>query len=104
MDQLEIVSKTKLTDEDKSSLFGWSSDLWNNDRYALTWRRPDLKFIGYVADRAITHASAVLHTIQVDEREVRLGGLAGVITHPMLAARAMAVRLSARWRIICGTR
>jgi GNAT superfamily N-acetyltransferase len=82
MNQLKIFTKTKLTEEEKSSLFGWGEDLWNNDRYALTWRRPDVKFVGYVGGRGVTHSCAVLHSIVIADKEVRLGGLAGVITHP----------------------
>lgn len=82
MNELDIVTKNILTDEEKTSLFGWGTDLWNNNRYALTWRKPDIKFVGYAAGRAITHACAILHKVAIDDREVRLGGLAGVITHP----------------------
>lgn len=82
MSELEIVAKDKLTDEDKAYLFGWGDDLWDNDRYGLTWRRPDIKFVGYQEGRPVTIASAVLHTISMDGEEIRLGGLAGVITVP----------------------
>ena len=56
MSELEIVAKDKLTEEDKASLFGWGNDLWGNDRYRLTWRRPDIKFVGYQEGTPFTQA------------------------------------------------
>jgi GNAT superfamily N-acetyltransferase len=79
---LQIVTKTKLTEQDKESLFRWGTDLWDNDRYALTWRSTDIHCVGYEENVAVTQAGACLHILNHESNELRIGGLNGVITRP----------------------
>ena len=82
MAELEIVTKPKLTPEEKTSLFGWGDDLWANDKYGLTWVGTDIHVVGSVGGTAVTQAGAYLHTVTHNGSELRLGGLNGVITIP----------------------
>ena len=82
VDQLEIVEKVKLTEEEKTALFRWGEDLWDNDRYGLTWCGTDVHFVGYANGAPVTHSGVYRHTVRIDGRDVALGGLNSVITIP----------------------
>ncbi len=82
MPNFTIKTRLNLDPEERKALFGWGDDLWDNDRYALTWRGTDVYCVGYVDDEAVSNAGAVCHSVQVGNRRVTLGGLNSVITVP----------------------
>ena len=80
--KLEITTKEKLTEAEKETLFRWGDDLWDNDRYGLTWCGTDVHFVGYENGAAVTHSGVYLHTLTIGGHDVVLGGLNSVITVP----------------------
>ena len=82
MSRFEIQTKSKLTEEETETLFGWGDDLWNNDRYGLTWAGSDVQFVGLENGKPVTHAGMFYHTVEIAGRDIELGGLNGVITLP----------------------
>ena len=82
MSELEIIEKSELTETEKTTLFKWGEDLWDNDRYGLTWCGTDVHFVGYLNEKAVTHSGVYGHVLSRDGHEIRLGGLNSVITTP----------------------
>lgn len=82
MSRFEIHTKSRLTDEEKTALFGWGKDLWDNGRYGLTWAGCDVHFVGLEDGSPVTHSGMYYHTVEIEGRKIELGGLNGVITRP----------------------
>ena len=82
MEALKVITRTSLSQPEKDTLFRWGEDLWDNDRYGLTWRGTDVHFVGYEDNEPVAHAGACLHTMRVNGDKMRLGGLNSVITIP----------------------
>jgi GNAT superfamily N-acetyltransferase len=72
---------------DATRLFDWGTDLWSIDSYRLAWRPWESSFVGYLGDDPVTHTGVLTHTVSVADRELHVGGVAGVLTLP--AARGL---------------
>ena len=79
---LTVRRVDKLSQSDAARLFDWGEDLWEIDRYGLTWRPWTWRFVGYLDDEPVSHAGVLTHVVTVGDREIRIGGIAAVLTLP----------------------
>ena len=79
---LSIETRDGLSQPEKETLFGWSDDPWDNNRYGLTWTGTDVRFLGLEDGKPVTHSGLYFHSIDMGGREMTLAGLNSVITVP----------------------
>lgn len=82
----------RIPPRDAARLFDWGQDLWSIDRYRLAWRPWGSSFVGYLDEAPVTHTGVLTHTVRVDEQDVPVGGVAGVLTLPSARRQGFGAR------------
>jgi GNAT superfamily N-acetyltransferase len=97
---IEIVEVARLSSDEYRRLHGWDHDVFGTAHLHLEFRHKDLHFLLYEDDRLVSHVGVLTHTVSIDGRDARVGGLGGVVTLPGSQRRGHARRLmerAARW-------
>jgi GNAT superfamily N-acetyltransferase len=77
---MKIRVDDKVSDEERRELFGWGEDIFVVEGLNLRWRSKDLHLFVDVDGRPVTHVGLLQHTISVDGRPVKVGGVGAVVT------------------------
>lgn len=86
----EIRFVRTLTDEERKRLFGWSDNVFGIEDGLYRWRPKDLHFILDVDGVSASHVGLLDHTVKVDGRPVRIGGIGAVVTAKEMHGRGYA--------------
>jgi hypothetical protein len=87
----ELIRVTyQLTDEERLQLFGWGENIFGIEDAKYTWRPKDIHIILDVDGEPVSHVGLVDHLVSVSSREVRVGGVGGVVTAGHLHGRGHA--------------
>lgn len=79
---------------DWQTLSAGDPDPFGTEYLNLSWRSKDTHFVLYSNGRAASHVSVLLaHTVRVGSEEVRVTGIAGVLTRPDVRNRGFARHL-----------
>ncbi|HEY0376018.1 MAG TPA: GNAT family N-acetyltransferase [Pyrinomonadaceae bacterium] len=80
----------ELTDEERRRLFGWGENIFGADDARYTWRPKEIHIVLDVDGRPASHVGLIDHTVDVEGRAVRVGGVGGVATNGELHGRGYA--------------
>jgi len=82
MAAVEIVEVARLSSDEYRRLHGWGHDVFGTAHLHLEFRPKDLHFVLYEGNRLVSHVGVLTHTVSIDGRDVRVGGVGGVVTLP----------------------
>jgi len=88
---VEVQCKTHLSDEEEEQIFGWGTDIFENEHLNVEWGGPTTwHFVVYEAGKVVSHAGLLEHVIDVGRQSVKVGGICGVVTVPSARNRGYA--------------
>lgn len=79
-----------LTDEERRTLFEWGKDIFGVQDKLFQWRPKDWHFIVEDEGRVVSHVGVLEATVRVGGREIRVGGIGGVVSVPEASGRGHA--------------
>ena len=71
----------RLSDEQEAAILALG-DIWESEHLGLTWRAKDQNIVRYVDGEFASKASILKHSVVINDNEVLVGGVGGVITMP----------------------
>src|SRR5260370_28744789 len=90
---MEIKQVDALTDAEQQKLFGWGEDIFGVGPLTLHWRTKDVRFVLYDNGEPVSHASILMHSVNVNGQPVSVAGLGGVVTVPGARRKGFARQL-----------
>jgi GNAT superfamily N-acetyltransferase len=97
---IEIVRVDLLSDEEYRELHEWGDDVFGTAPLNLTFRPKDQHFLLYDCRHLASHVGVLTHTVSADGRDMRVGGIGGVVTVPAAQRRGFArtlMKFAADW-------
>jgi GNAT superfamily N-acetyltransferase len=73
---------TRITKKEQRFLFGWGTDIYEDEHYNLEWRPRMWHLFAYVDEQLVSHAGMLKHEILVGDTPVWVGGLGQLVTVP----------------------
>jgi predicted N-acetyltransferase YhbS len=89
---LAVVRRERLSAAENAALFGWSADIFGST-FGLSWRAPAFHFVGARNGAPVAHVGALRHSVEVDGRDILVGGVAAVVTLPAARGNGFAETL-----------
>jgi GNAT superfamily N-acetyltransferase len=77
----EIRVVSNLTDDEEAAILDLG-DIWQAAHLGLSWRPKDEHIVRYVDDQFAAKASVLTHCVVINDEEVLVGGVGGVLTMP----------------------
>ena len=96
MGEVEIVEVELLSRAEYRHLHEWGDDVFGTAHLDLTFRPKDRHFLLYDDGRLASHVGVLQHTVSADGRDLRVGGVGGVVTVPVSQRRGFARMLMER--------
>ena len=84
---VEIRFADNLSDEERTTLFGWGENIFGVEDAHYRWRPKVWHFITEEDGRAVSHVGVLKDTVRAGVREVTVGGVGGVVTVPEAQGR-----------------
>lgn len=79
-----------LTDEERRTLFEWGPEIFGVQDKLFHWRPKDWHFIVEDEGRVVSHVGVLETAVRAGEREIRVGGIGGVVSVPEASGRGHA--------------
>jgi GNAT superfamily N-acetyltransferase len=76
-----IQVEARLSDKQEAAILALG-DIWESEHLGLTWRAKDHHIMRYVGGEFAAKASVLKHSVVINDNEVLVGGVGGVITMP----------------------
>jgi aminoglycoside 2'-N-acetyltransferase I len=84
---LEIRFAKTITEEERRTLFEWGTDIFGVADKLYQWRPKEVHFFVEDDGHVVSHVGILEATVQAGEREVRVGGIGGVVSVPEAQGR-----------------
>ena len=84
---VEIRFERSLTDAERRTLFEWGKDIFGVADKLYQWRPKEWHFIVEEDGLVVSHVGVLQTTVRAGAREVRVGGIGGVVTVPEAQGR-----------------
>lgn len=84
---VQIRLEKILTDEERRTLFEWGTDIFGVADKLYQWRPKELHFIVEDEGHVVSHVGVLEATVRAGERQVRVGGIGGVVSVPEAQGR-----------------
>jgi GNAT superfamily N-acetyltransferase len=78
---VSIRVESRLSDEQEAAILALG-DIWESEHLGLTWRPKDHHIVRYVDGVFAAKASILQHSVAINDKQVLVGGVGGVITMP----------------------
>jgi predicted GNAT family N-acyltransferase len=81
---------TELSNEQQQHFFGWGTDIFGVESYQLQWRPKNWHLLLSIDDQLVSHVGMLTHTVSAGEHSVRVGGIGGVVSLPIVQRKGFA--------------
>ena len=76
-----------MTDEERKTLFEWGKNIFGVEEMAYQWRPKVWHFFVEEGGKVVSHVGVVEAAVRAGDREVKVGGIGGVVSVPEVQGR-----------------